>query len=202
MIISKKFFGALTLVLSLSIASFSAAEIKNPKLQKAVFAGGCFWSIQKAFDNANGVVKTTAGFMGGKIKNPSYDRVSIGNTGHVEAVEVYYDPDKTNFNKLLDTFWHATDPTNQQGVICDFAPEYHTAIFTYDNQQFELANSSKAAVGKQLNKKIYTQITIANTPFYPAESYHQHYWRTHHWEYENYRQGCGRDVALKKLWGN
>lgn len=193
----KKLFATTALCLA-ALASAANADT-------AVFAGGCFWSMQKAFDHVTGVTNTRAGFMGGHVKNPSYRDVTGEQTGHVEAVEVTYDPAKVTYQQLLDTYWHHTDPTNPDGVICDFGPSYHTAIFTYNDAQYAAANASKAAVGKQLNKPIYTLIvksTGTGLPFYPAEDYHQHYWKTHQIAYDAYAAGCGRSPALHKIWGN
>lgn len=172
--------------------------------ETAVFAGGCFWSMQKAFDHVKGVTSTRAGFMGGNVKNPSYRDVTGEQTGHLEAVEVVFDPAKVSYNTLLDTFWHHTDPTDPRGVICDRAPSYHTAIFTFNDGQFNAATASKSGVQAYLKKTVVTQIIKASNvalPFYPAEAYHQHYWRTHSLEYEDYALRCGRSKALKALWG-
>lgn len=185
---------------ALTLAVFATAA----NADTAVFAGGCFWSMQKAFDHVAGVTNTRAGFMGGSVKNPTYEQVGEEQTGHVEAVEVTYDPAKVTYQQLLDTYWHHTDPTNPDGVICDLAPSYHTAIFTYSDAQYAAANASKAAVGQQLNKPIYTLIvksTGTGLPFYPAEDYHQHYWKTHSVQYDAYALGCGRSAALHKIWG-
>ncbi|MDI7776093.1 peptide-methionine (S)-S-oxide reductase MsrA [Asticcacaulis sp. EMRT-3] len=193
------FAAAAALMLSTTALTAQAAS------QVAVFAGGCFWSMQKAFDHVAGVTNTRAGFMGGHVKNPTYEEVVTETTGHVEAVEVTYDPDKVTYQQLLDTFWHHTDPTNPDGVICDFGSSYRTAIFTYNNDQYKQAVASKAAVGQQLNKPIATLIvksTATGLPFYPASDYHQHFWKTHAAHYEAYYQGCGRGPALHKLWGN
>jgi peptide-methionine (S)-S-oxide reductase len=173
--------------------------------ETAVFAGGCFWSMQKAFDHVpQGIISTRAGFMGGHVKNPSYEDVTGEQTGHLEAVEVVFDPTKVSYQSLLDTFWHHTDPTDPRGVICDFAPSYHTAVFTSSDAQFATATASKASVQAFLKKPVVTQIIKASSvalPFYPAEDYHQHYWKTHADHYDSYALGCGRSVALHKLWG-
>jgi peptide-methionine (S)-S-oxide reductase len=190
-----------TSLLALSFAGNALAA----DTQVAVFGGGCFWSTQKAFDHVKGVTNTRAGFMGGSVKNPSYEAVVSGGTGHVEAVEVTYDPDKVTYNQLLDTFWHSTDPTTNARVICDGGDNYRTAIFTFSDAQYAAAVNSKIAVGRQLNKPIYTLVvksTQTGLPFYPAEDYHQHYWQTHAAHYNAYYNGCGRGPALKKLWGD
>jgi len=182
----------------------SASAMAAPQRETAVFAGGCFWSMQKAFDHVQGVVSTRAGFMGGNVKNPSYEDVTGEGTGHLEAVEVVFDPSKVSYDTLLDTYWHHTDPTDPRGVICDLAPSYHTAIFTFNDGQFAAANASKAKVQAFLKKTVVTQVIKASSlklPFYPAEDYHQHYWKTHAAQYEGYALGCGRSIALHKLWG-
>jgi len=187
-------------VLMLSAAAFAA----DAATQVAVFAGGCFWSMQKAFDHVQGVVKTRAGFMGGHVKNPTYEDVVTETTGHVEAVEVTYDPDKVSYNQLLDAFWHHTDPTDPDGVICDKAPSYHTAIFTFSDDQYRQAAASKQAVAAQLKRPVVTLIvksTATGLPFYPASDFHQHYWQTHAAQYNAYYIGCGRGPALHALWG-
>ncbi len=191
--------------LAIAVGLSTVACAANPPRETAVFAGGCFWSMQKAFDHVAGVVRTRAGFMGGHVRNPSYEEVTGEGTGHLEAVEVVYDPTKVSYNQLLDAYWHHTDPTNPNGVICDIAPSYHTAIFTYSDAQFNTATASKAQVQGFLHKPVVTQIIKAATvalPFYPAEDYHQHYWQTHGIAYEGYALGCGRSAALHKLWGS
>ncbi len=202
----RKIYFLLPILVLGACSKTSAEPIFNPDgLEKAVFAGGCFWSTQKAFDHVAGVVRTRAGFMGGNVENPSYDDVSSQTTGHKEAVEVFYDPKKVSFNQLLDTYWHSTDPTNEHGVICDFGPEYRTAIFTYSDEQLQQANQSKEETQKQLSKPIVTEIVASSSvklPFFAAEEYHQHYWKTNSFAYNSYRVGCGRDNALKKIWGD
>jgi peptide-methionine (S)-S-oxide reductase len=189
----------LTAVLALGVTAGAAqAEV-------AVFAGGCFWSTQKAFDQTPGVTNTRAGFMGGKVRNPGYQDVVRGGTGHAEAVEVTFDPKKVSYQTLLDTYWHSTDPTTANRVICDRGEQYRTVIFTFNDGQYQAATASKAAVTKQLGKPVVTQVVRASQtplPFYPAEDYHQHYWRTHKAQYDGYYIGCGRGPALKKLWGD
>lgn len=196
----KRIFSAALLILGLSAVACAA----NPARETAVFAGGCFWSMQKAFDHVTGVVSTRAGFMGGHVRNPSYEDVTGEGTGHLEAVEVVFDPGKVSYNQLLDAYWHHTDPTDPRGVICDLAPSYHTAIFTFSDAQFKAAQASKAGVQTFLKKPVVTQIIKVSTvalPFYPASDYHQHYWRTHQIAYDSYAYGCGRSSALHKLWG-
>lgn len=194
-----------TFLLGLAALSLATSAMAASVRETAVFAGGCFWSMQKAFDHVPGVISTRAGFMGGHVKNPSYDEVTGEGTGHLEAVEVVFDPAKVSYNALLDTYWHHTDPTDPRGVICDLAPSYHTAIFTFNDGQFAAATASKANVQAFLKKPVVTQVIKASSvalPFYPAEDYHQHYWKTHSFQYDSYALGCGRSAALHKLWGN
>lgn len=181
-----------------------AAMAPAAQAEKAIFAGGCFWSTQKAFDQVPGVTSTRAGFYGGTVKNPDYMQVVRGNTGHVESVEVTYDPKKVSYSTLLDAYWKHTDPTDPNGVICDKGPGYRTAIFATSAAQFDTATASKAGIQAYLKKTVVTKVVKASTvalPFYAAEDYHQHYWRTHKSEYDRYHLGCGRAKALKKLWG-
>ncbi len=200
----KRLFLAALATLFVSAPIFAVQPAFAAQKQTAVFAGGCFWSMQKAFDHVPGITSTRAGFMGGHVKNPSYDDVTDERTGHLEAVEVVFDPAKVSYGTLLDTFWHHTDPTDPEGVICDKAPSYHTAIFTFNDGQFAAAMASKANVQAFLKQTVVTQVIKASTvalPFYPAEAYHQHYWQTHSVQYEAYALGCGRSKALHRLWG-
>jgi peptide-methionine (S)-S-oxide reductase len=186
--------------LSLALASTGSAEEKG--LEKATFAGGCFWCMEPPFDALDGVVSTTSGYTGGDVKNPSYEQVSMGGTGHFESVEVVYDPAKVSYEKLLDVFWHNVNPTDGGGQFCDRGPQYRTAIFYRDEEQHRLAEESKKKLDAsgQLPKPVLTQILPAG-PFYPAEGYHQDYYKKNPVRYKIYRLGCGRDSVLEKLWG-
>ena len=200
----KRLLVVIVATLGLSVSVMAASAMAAPQRETAVFAGGCFWSMQKAFDHVQGIISTRAGFMGGTVKNPSYEDVTGEGTGHLEAVEVVFDPSKVSYDTLLDTYWHHTDPTNPDGVICDLAPSYHTAIFTFSDAQFNAATASKAQVQAFLKKPVVTQVIKASSvalPFYPAEAYHQHYWKTNSFSYEAYALGCGRSAALHRLWG-
>ena len=168
----------------------------------AVFAGGCFWCTEADFDKLSGVLETTSGYIGGSIENPTYEEVSSGRTGHIEAVQVRFDPRQTNYAKLLEAFWPTIDPVNGSGQFCDNGPQYRSAIFYLDAEQQRLAESSKTALAAsgRLAQPIATEI-LAATPFYPAEDYHQDYHTKNPLRYSYYRHGCGRDQRLKELWG-
>ena len=169
---------------------------------KAIFAGGCFWCMEHPFDVLPGVVSTTSGYIGGQKKNPTYEEVSSGRTGHTEAVQVVYDPKKVTYEKLLDVFWHNIDPTVKDQQFCDHGSQYRSGIFYTDDEQKRLADASKAALdrNKPFSAAIVTEITRA-TEFYPAEDYHQDFYLKNPLRYKYYRSGCGRDARLKQLWG-
>ncbi len=168
----------------------------------AVFAGGCFWCTEADFDKLPGVLETTSGYIGGSIENPTYEEVSSGRTGHIEAVQVRFDPRQTSYAKLLEAFWPTIDPVNGSGQFCDNGPQYRSAIFYQDAEQQRLAEASKTALAAsgRLAQPIATEI-LAATPFYPAEDYHQDYHTKNPLRYSYYRHGCGRDQRLKELWG-
>ena len=169
---------------------------------KAIFAGGCFWCMEHPFDVLPGVVSTTSGYIGGQKKNPTYEEVSSGRTGHTEAVQVVYDPKKVTYEKLLDVFWHNIDPTVKDQQFCDHGSQYRSGIFYTDDEQKRLAEASKATLdrNKPFSAAIVTEITRA-TEFYPAEDYHQDFYLKNPLRYKYYRSGCGRDARLKQLWG-
>jgi peptide-methionine (S)-S-oxide reductase len=178
------------------------AAPRPPALSLATFAGGCFWCMQPPFDKLDGVVKTTAGYTGGSVANPDYEEVSSGSTGHAEAVQVLFDPARIGYSKLLDVFWHNVDPLRADGQFCDSGRQYRTAIFYHDAAQKRLAEDSKKALeaSGRFKQPIATEIVAAG-PFYPAEEYHQEYYRKNPLRYEFYRWNCGRDQRLKELWG-
>ena len=169
---------------------------------KAIFAGGCFWCMEHPFDVLPGVVSTTSGYIGGQKKNPTYEEVSAGRTGHTEAVQVVYDPKKVTYEKLLDVFWHNIDPTVKDQQFCDHGSQYRSGIFYVDDEQKRLAEASKATLdrNKPFSAAIVTEITRASE-FYPAEDYHQDFYLKNPLRYKYYRSGCGRDARLKQLWG-
>ena len=187
----------LTLVAALSISVQTASA---QKLEKAVFAGGCFWCVESDFDKVPGVVSTTSGYTGGKTKNPTYKQVTYGDTGHYEAVEITYDPAKVSYEMLLTAFWHSVDPTDDGGQFCDRGDSYRTAVFALNDKQRKAAEASRKAAQKLLGKPIVTPILTAAT-FYPAEQYHQNYYKNNSFRYRYYRFSCGRDNRLRDLWG-
>ena len=168
---------------------------------KAAFAGGCFWCMEHPFDELPGVVSVTSGYTGGDVKNPTYEAVSAGGTGHAESVEVLYDPAKIGYEKLIDVYWHNVDPLTRDAQFCDHGHQYRTAIFYHDSTQRRLAEESKARLASHFKEPIVTEIVAAG-PFYPAEDYHQHFYRKNPVRYKFYRWGCGRDRRLKELWGD
>jgi peptide-methionine (S)-S-oxide reductase len=189
--------GALVLVFG---AAASAAESKAQTAQ-AIFAGGCFWSVERFFDKVEGVVSTVSGYTGGTKKNPSYEDVVTGTTGHAESVQVAYDPKKVSYEKLLDAFWHNIDPFTPNGQFCDFGSQYRTVIFYNDETQKRLAEKSQKEIQERFKKPVATRI-VAASEFYPAEDYHQDFHVKNPARYERYRIGCGRDRQLAEIWGN
>jgi peptide-methionine (S)-S-oxide reductase len=176
--------------------------IPSAKLAIATFAGGCFWTMEHAFDDVPGVVVAISGYTGGHVKNPSYEDVSTGTTGHVESVEVHYDPTKVSYPKLLDIYWHRIDPTQVGGQACDHGDEYRSMIFAHDATQLKQAQAYRDTLQKSgiFHAPIAVQIEDAG-PFYAAEEYHQHYTRKNPEDYERYRVGCARDNRLHAVWG-
>ncbi len=178
------------------------AEDKNTdKSAVAVFAGGCFWCMEPPFDVLPGVIKTTSGYTGGNVDNPSYEEISNGKTGHYEAIEVTYDPKIITYEKLLEVFWHNIDPFDKEGQFCDKGTQYQAVIFYQDDSQKQLAESSKQMIAKNVDgKELATSIKPAGK-FYPAEDYHQDYYLKNPYRYKFYRYTCGRDRRLKQIWG-
>ncbi len=188
------------LILMLSLVA--ALPVHAQKTEKAAFAGGCFWCTEEAFEKVPGVTGAVSGYMGGKLKNPTYNQVSSGMTGHTEVVEVTFDPAKVSYEKLLDVFWVNHDPTVKDRQFCDSGSQYRPEIFVYGEQQKKLAEASKAKWEKQkpFKQPIVTPITAASD-FYPAEDYHQDYYKKNALQYRFYVTGCGRYARLDQLWG-
>ena len=191
---------AVILLLLGSMADSASQNDGSTATAKATFAGGCFWCMEPPFDKLDGVISTISGYTGGKKKNPTYEEVSAGNTGHAEAVQVTYDPKKITYEKLLDVFWHNVDPLTPNRQFCDTGSQYRTAIFYYDETQKRLAEESKKALSKRFKEPIVTEIVPASE-FYPAEEYHQDYYIKNPLRYKFYRYNCGRDQRLEVLWG-
>lgn len=173
------------------------------KTETAIFAGGCFWCVESDFDKIPGVLETTSGYIGGKSASPTYKQVSAGGTGHIESVEIVFDPSKVSYKELLTAFWHSVDPTDAGGQFCDRGESYQTTIFTTSNEQKRIAEASKAALGKsgELNAPVVTPIRKA-TAFYDAEDYHQDYYQKNPIRYKFYRYRCGRDQRVNAVWGD
>ncbi|MFQ5765583.1 MAG: peptide-methionine (S)-S-oxide reductase MsrA [Rhodospirillales bacterium] len=187
-------------VLSLGASSVSGAD--ENELRVATFAGGCFWCVESDFDRVPGVVRTVSGYTGGRLKDPTYQQVGAGGTGHREAVQIFYDPEKVTYETLLGIFWRSVDPTDDGGQFCDRGESYKTAIFANSPEQKRLAEASKRALQPSavLDRPIVTPVEVAG-PFYPAEDYHQDYYEKNPVRYKFYRYSCGRDARIKTLWG-
>ena len=194
-----------SLLLILPAHAATAKTEKGPKPAaspaKAIFAGGCFWCMEPPFEKLDGVQSVVSGFAGGKEKNPEYKAVASGKTGHIEAVEVTYDPAKVSYDKLLDVFWRNINPMDADGQFVDRGFQYSTAIFTFNSEQKRLAQASKQrlAKSKKFPKPIVTVIRD-HTTFYKAEDYHQDYYKENPIRYKYYRYNSGRDKFLEKYW--
>jgi peptide-methionine (S)-S-oxide reductase len=169
---------------------------------KAYFAGGCFWCMEEAFEKVDGVLEVVSGYMGGTVKNPSYEEVSVGQTGHAESVEVRYDPSKVTYTQLLEAFWRNIDPVTPNAQFCDHGNQYRAAIFYQGDAEKQAAEESKRAIEqtKRFSTPIVTQLTAASE-FYPAEEYHQDFYKKNPIRYKYYKFTCGRAQRLESLWG-
>jgi peptide-methionine (S)-S-oxide reductase len=183
-------------------AAPAIAQTPPANLAKATFAAGCFWCTEEAFDKVPGVVSTTSGYMGGNKKNPTYEQVSSGTTGHAEVVQVVYDPAKVSYERLLEQFWLNHDPTVKDRQFCDVGSQYRPSIFYHTEEQKRLAEASKAKWDKDkpFTQPIVTPIVAAGD-FWPAEDYHQDYYKKNPIRYQFYTSGCGRYARLDQLWG-
>jgi peptide-methionine (S)-S-oxide reductase len=196
--------GFITLLLAVMLGgwaahAFAPAKAK-PKQATAIFAMGCFWCAESDFEKVPGVIKVVSGYTGGKVANPTYEQVSADSTGHYEAVMVTYNPAKVSYGKLLSVFWRNVDPFDADGQFCDKGSSYRAAIFPKGSVQTAAAKASFAAIEKSLKRKLATKI-VPSSAFYPAEEYHQDYYKTNPVRYRYYRNGCGRDARLKEVWG-
>jgi peptide-methionine (S)-S-oxide reductase len=187
---------------ALLAAAPALAQAPAAGLAKATFAAGCFWCTEEAFDKVPGVVSTTSGYMGGTKRNPTYQEVSAGTTGHTEVVQVVYDPAKVTYERLLEQFWLNHDPTVTNRQFCDVGSQYRPEIFWYTQEQKRLAEASKAKWEKEkpFKQPIVTPIVKAGE-FWPAEEYHQDYYKKNPIRYRFYVNGCGRYARLDELWG-
>jgi len=182
-------------------AGVPAAPAAAGEHGEAIFAGGCFWCMEVAFKGQPGVISVTSGYSGGRVKHPSYEEVSTGDTGHVESVRVLFDPAKVSYAKLLDIFWHNVDPTSEDGQFCDRGSQYRAAIFWFDESQHKQAVASQKAIEAELKTKVATVIAKAGD-FWPAEEHHQEFYKKQPEHYQAYRTGCGRDRRLHQIWGD
>jgi peptide-methionine (S)-S-oxide reductase len=169
--------------------------------EEAIFAGGCFWSMETDLDRVDGVTSTTSGYIGGTLENPTYQDVVTERTGHYEAVKVTFDPARISYDKLLSAYWHSIDPTDAGGQFCDRGPSYRTAIFPLNDAQRQAAEASAKQVATDLKQSVATQV-LPTATFYPAEDYHQDFARKNPGHYNAYRMGCGRDRAVRAVWGD
>jgi peptide-methionine (S)-S-oxide reductase len=194
------FVGVWPATLAQSVTTAPSSGTAASTVAKATFAAGCFWCVEADFDKLPGVISTTSGYIGGRLKDPSYEQVSRGGTGHAEAVEIVYDPAKVTYDQLLEHFWKNVDPLNAHRQFCDVGDQYRPAIFVHDAAQREAADASKARVQQRFKEPVVVEVAPATT-FYRAESYHQDYYKKNPVQYRYYRWSCGRDARLKDLWG-
>jgi peptide-methionine (S)-S-oxide reductase len=192
---------AATLALTGASLAQQPAQPGGAKTAVAIFAGGCFWCMEPPFDALPGVISTTSGYTSGQTPDPTYQQVSAGKTGHTEAMRIVYDPAKVSYEKLLHVFWRNHDPVTANGQFCDHGSQYRAGIYYGSEKERELAEASKTEVAKRFKQPITTEI-VAQTTFYPAEDYHQDYYKKNPIRYKIYRTGCGRDRRLNELWGN
>jgi peptide methionine sulfoxide reductase msrA/msrB len=180
-----------------------AEQTNHSRHELATFAGGCFWCMVKPFDQWPGVIKVTSGYTGGHKENPTYEEVCSGTTGHREAVQIEFDPEVFPYEKLLDVYWQQIDPTDEGGQFYDRGPSYQTAIFYHNERQRELAEASKRALeaSGRFDKPIVTPILPAG-PFYPAEEYHQDFYKKNPQRYQAYSKASGREAFIEKHWSN
>ncbi|GAB4381878.1 peptide-methionine (S)-S-oxide reductase MsrA [Albidovulum sp.] len=200
-------------ILRLVLALLLTAGPALAATETAIVAGGCFWCVESDFESVPGVKEVVSGYTGGTEKKPTYSKVSRGGTGHFEAVEIFYDPSRISYEKLLRLFFRSIDPTDDGGQFCDRGPTYRTAVFVRDARERAIAERVRAEAERALGRKVVTQILDAQT-FYKAESYHQDYYKgtrivltrrgpkRQSDAYEFYRKACGRDARVRALWGD
>lgn len=192
---------AILLIGAWSVQSISQAAAGATPV-KAYFAGGCFWCMEEVFEKVEGVLSATSGYMGGTVASPSYEEVSAGRTGHAESVEVIYDPAKVSYQKLLEAFWHNVDPITPNAQFCDHGSQYRSAIFFQTDEEKRASEASKQGIeqSRRFTEPIVTQIVMASQ-FYPAEEYHQDFYKKNPVRYKFYKYNCGRAQRLETLWG-
>jgi peptide-methionine (S)-S-oxide reductase len=186
-----------------ALTGWLSSEVQSaPTTAKAYFAGGCFWCMEEAFEKVDGVIAVVSGYMGGTVANPTYEQVSDGRTGHAESIEVTYDPTKVTYQKLLDAFWRNVDPITPNAQFCDHGNQYRSVVFYTTDEEKRLSEESKSKIeqSKRLPAPIVTQLVQAST-FYPAEDYHQDYYKKNPLRYKYYKYSCGRAQRLEALWG-
>lgn len=186
--------------LLLAFVATSAWSDDSSNTTEAIFAGGCFWCMEPPYDELEGVLDTTSGYIGGHVSDPSYEQVVTGTTGHAEVVRVTYDPERVRYNDLLKVFWRNIDPLDGEGQFCDRGSPYRPGIFYLNEEQKALAERTKRKVGEHFGQDIPVEVTEAGT-FYEAEDYHQNYYQRNPVRYRFYRNRCGRDQRLEQLWG-
>jgi len=192
---------ALLLLPAKSLKAEQVVDVALTDVAYATFAGGCFWCMEKPFDQLDGVISTTSGYAGGKETAPTYESVSSGRTGHTEVVQIAYDPNKVSYTQLVDVFWHNIDPFAINRQFCDAGSQYRSAIFYSTAAERDIAEASKAALAEQFGKPIATEIAPLNASFTAAEEYHQDYYLKNPLRYSYYRSSCGRDKRLEAIWG-
>jgi peptide-methionine (S)-S-oxide reductase len=191
----------LTLLVAFSAAAPATAPAAAPaKRAEAVFAGGCFWCTESDFDKVPGVISTTSGYTGGKLLDPTYEKVSAGGTGHIEAVRIVYDPSRVTYATLVDHLFRTIDPLDNGGQFCDRGYQYRSAIFVANPAEAGVAKALKDKAAARLSKPVATLI-LPRRKFYPAEGYHQDYYKKNPIRYRFYRLNCGRDARIKAVWG-
>jgi peptide-methionine (S)-S-oxide reductase len=195
-----RFASALGRLLGWAFSLALASQAWAAERGEAIFAGGCFWCEETAFEGQPGVTQVISGFAGGPKKSPTYEEVSSGGTGHAESVRVLFDPTKTSYARLLEIFWHNVDPFSGDGQFCDRGNQYRPAIFVLDDAQKQAAEKSKKAIEAELKKPVAVEITKVSE-FWPAEEYHQDFYKKNPTRYHQYREGCGRDRRLRDVWG-
>jgi len=188
------------LVFGARASSQAEADELNARLETAVFAGGCFWCVEADFEKLDGVAEAVSGYTGGLVDNPTYEQVTYGDTGHLEAVRVAYDPGVVSYRELVDYFFRTIDPLDPNGQFCDEGPSYRTAIFAATADERTAALEAKAEAEEILGERVVTPVLDRRT-FWVAEDYHQDYYKKNRIKYRVYRTGCGRDRRLKQLWG-